>query len=219
YEPATCSFLSPDPLIADEGNWLNYNRYLYCLGNPVKFADPTGMQVLNPIYDVEGIYKYLPLPINVPEPSFDYIVRDKNFQKWRRDYSRLHLSIVFRFCLSSIQISHGSVDLIPQHKVEILHFTKSRQSTVFFDTVERGESRHNFIGADHFCDVCLLLIINKEDVGIPVGKLIPVVLNPTLVAEVVAVSFCNLLQTVVVAVLVESLCGDRSKSAKQSKYQ
>jgi RHS repeat-associated protein len=168
YEPATCSFLSPDPLIADEGNWLNYNRYLYCLGNPVKFADPTGMQVLNPIYDVEGIYKYLPFPINVPGPSFDYIVRDKNFQKWRRDYSRLHLSIVFRFCLSSIQISHGSVDLIPQHKVEIFHLAKSRQSTVFFDTVESGESRHDFIGADHFCDVCLLLIINKEDVGIPI---------------------------------------------------
>ncbi len=53
YEPATCSFLSPDPLIADEGNWLNYNRYLYCLGNPVKFADPTGMQVNN-YHDVEG---------------------------------------------------------------------------------------------------------------------------------------------------------------------
>ncbi|MCR5248474.1 MAG: RHS repeat-associated core domain-containing protein [Paludibacteraceae bacterium] len=48
YEPATCSFLSPDPLIADEGNWLNYNRYLYCLGNPVKFADPTGMQIVTP---------------------------------------------------------------------------------------------------------------------------------------------------------------------------
>ena len=48
YEPATCSFLSPDPLIADEGNWLNYNRYLYCLGNPVKFADPTGMEVAGP---------------------------------------------------------------------------------------------------------------------------------------------------------------------------
>jgi len=48
YEPATCSFLSPDPLIADESNWLNYNRYLYCLGNPVKFADPTGMQIVTP---------------------------------------------------------------------------------------------------------------------------------------------------------------------------
>ena len=81
YEPATCSFLSPDPLIADEGNWLNYNRYLYCLGNPVKFADPTGMQVLNSTYDVEGIYKYLPLPINVPEPSFDYIVTDNSWEE------------------------------------------------------------------------------------------------------------------------------------------
>ena len=81
YEPATCSFLSPDPLIADEENWLNYNRYLYCLGNPVKFADPTGMQVLNPTYDVEGIYKYLPLPINVPEPSFEYIVTDNSWEE------------------------------------------------------------------------------------------------------------------------------------------
>ena len=81
YEPATCSFLSPDPLIADEENWMNYNRYLYCLGNPVKFADPTGMQVLNPTYDVEGIYKYLPLPINVPEPSFDYIVTDNSWEE------------------------------------------------------------------------------------------------------------------------------------------
>ncbi|MDO4524441.1 MAG: FG-GAP-like repeat-containing protein [Bacteroidales bacterium] len=81
YEPVTCSFLSPDPLIADEGSWLNYNRYLYCLGNPVKFADPTGMQVLNPTYDVEGIYKYLPLPINVPEPSFDYIVTDNSWEE------------------------------------------------------------------------------------------------------------------------------------------
>ena len=47
----------------------------------MKFADPTGMQVLNPTYDVEGIYKYLPLPINVPEPSFDYIVTDNSWEE------------------------------------------------------------------------------------------------------------------------------------------
>ena len=39
------------------------------------------MQVLNPTYDVEGIYKYLPLPINVPEPSFDYIVTDNSWEE------------------------------------------------------------------------------------------------------------------------------------------
>jgi RHS repeat-associated protein len=65
YEPATCSFLSPDPLIADEGNWLNYNRYLYCLGNPVKFADPTGMQVED-VDDLINYYKKL-LDYSVPD--------------------------------------------------------------------------------------------------------------------------------------------------------
>ena len=39
------------------------------------------MQVLNPTYDVEGIYKYLPLPINVPEPTFDYIVTDNSWEE------------------------------------------------------------------------------------------------------------------------------------------
>ncbi len=80
YEPATCSFLSPDPLIADEGNWLNYNRYLYCLGNPVKFADPTGMQVNNS-YDVEGVLpRFVPQPIYEPE-EFQYIVTDNSWEE------------------------------------------------------------------------------------------------------------------------------------------
>ncbi|MEE1084682.1 MAG: RHS repeat-associated core domain-containing protein [Paludibacteraceae bacterium] len=81
YEPATCSFLSPDPLIADENNWLNYNRYLYCLGNPVKFADPTGMQVDN-YYDVEGVLpRFVPQPIYEPEESFRYIVTDNSWEE------------------------------------------------------------------------------------------------------------------------------------------
>ena len=76
YEPATCSFLSPDPLIADEGNWLNYNRYLYCLGNPVKFADPTGMQVNN-YHDVEGVLpRFVPQPIYEPDLTPQYVVND-----------------------------------------------------------------------------------------------------------------------------------------------
>ncbi|MEE1260620.1 MAG: RHS repeat-associated core domain-containing protein [Paludibacteraceae bacterium] len=80
YEPATCSFLSPDPLIADEGNWLNYNRYLYCLGNPVKFADPTGMQVNNS-YDVEGVLpRFVPQSIYEPE-EFQYIVTDNSWEE------------------------------------------------------------------------------------------------------------------------------------------
>ncbi len=42
YDPLTSIFLSPDPYVQDPGNWLNYNRYGYCLNNPMLYTDPSG---------------------------------------------------------------------------------------------------------------------------------------------------------------------------------
>ncbi|NDW17678.1 hypothetical protein D0T53_01950 [Dysgonomonas sp. 216] len=42
YDPATMLFLSPDPYIQTPGDWLNFNRYSYCLNNPFKYTDPSG---------------------------------------------------------------------------------------------------------------------------------------------------------------------------------
>ena len=42
YDPLTAQFFSPDPFIQSPGDWLNYNRYGYCLNNPLKYTDPTG---------------------------------------------------------------------------------------------------------------------------------------------------------------------------------
>lgn len=42
YDPALGRFLSPDPQLQAPGNWLNYNRYAYCLNNPLIYTDPTG---------------------------------------------------------------------------------------------------------------------------------------------------------------------------------
>jgi RHS repeat-associated protein len=44
YDPVLGTFLSPDPYIQAADNWLNYNRYSYCLGNPLRYTDPTGKQ-------------------------------------------------------------------------------------------------------------------------------------------------------------------------------
>ena len=43
YDPAVGRFLSPDPIIQDPTNTQNLNRYSYCLNNPLKYNDPTGM--------------------------------------------------------------------------------------------------------------------------------------------------------------------------------
>jgi RHS repeat-associated core domain len=42
YDPATSMFMSPDPYVQAPGNWLNYNRYCYCFGNPFRYTDPSG---------------------------------------------------------------------------------------------------------------------------------------------------------------------------------
>ena len=42
YDPQLGRFLSPDPFIQTLTNPQNYNRYSYCLNNPLKYTDPDG---------------------------------------------------------------------------------------------------------------------------------------------------------------------------------
>jgi len=65
YDPSTGMFFSPDPYIQSPGDWLNYNRYSYCFGNPLRYSDPTGLLTWNDIISgisiVAGIF-LLPVP-------------------------------------------------------------------------------------------------------------------------------------------------------------
>ena len=42
FDPALCRFLSPDPIIQAPNNSQNFNRYSYCLNNPMKYIDKSG---------------------------------------------------------------------------------------------------------------------------------------------------------------------------------
>lgn len=42
YDPLLGRFLSPDPFIQAPDNTQSYNRYSYCLNNPLIFSDPSG---------------------------------------------------------------------------------------------------------------------------------------------------------------------------------
>lgn len=42
YDPAIGRFLSPDPFVQASDFSQNYNRYSYCLNNPLKYTDPNG---------------------------------------------------------------------------------------------------------------------------------------------------------------------------------
>ena len=42
YDPTIGQFVSPDTIVPDPENVLAYNRYMYALGNPLKFVDSSG---------------------------------------------------------------------------------------------------------------------------------------------------------------------------------
>jgi RHS repeat-associated protein len=59
YDSKLGRFLNSDKFVQDAGNTQNYNSYSYCLNNPLKYSDPTGMKM-----------KALPEPTPVPWSSF-----------------------------------------------------------------------------------------------------------------------------------------------------
>ncbi|PJB54773.1 MAG: hypothetical protein CO098_19885, partial [Bacteroidetes bacterium CG_4_9_14_3_um_filter_41_19] len=42
YDPRLGRFMSPDPFVQSPTNTQNYNRYSYCINNPLKYTDPSG---------------------------------------------------------------------------------------------------------------------------------------------------------------------------------
>lgn len=54
YDPLVGRFLSADPIIGNGGFTQSYNRYSYCLNNPLKYTDPSGYNY-KPTYWDEAI--------------------------------------------------------------------------------------------------------------------------------------------------------------------
>jgi len=58
YDPEIARFLSPDPVIQDLYSMLNYNRYTYCLNNPLIYIDPSGYKITSKTLDPPGASRF-----------------------------------------------------------------------------------------------------------------------------------------------------------------
>jgi RHS repeat-associated protein len=58
YDPLIGRFLSPDPYVQAPSNLQNFNRYSYCLNNPLKYTDPTGESIVGACI-VTAVYMYV----------------------------------------------------------------------------------------------------------------------------------------------------------------
>jgi len=77
YDPHTAMFFSPDPFVQTPDNWLNYNRYGYCLNNPTKYTDPTGYQFMYIEMPVFSEYASHWMEFGTSGGSFEWTHRDR----------------------------------------------------------------------------------------------------------------------------------------------
>ncbi len=71
YDPMTMNFLSPDPVLQNPNNSQNYNRYSYCLNNPLKYVDPSGYTALYPWYEhIAGPNTYYTHYNDISDPTY-----------------------------------------------------------------------------------------------------------------------------------------------------
>ena len=55
YDPVVGRFLSPDPYVQSPDFTQNFNRYSYCLNNPLKYTDPEGEVAVAAAFVVAGV--------------------------------------------------------------------------------------------------------------------------------------------------------------------
>lgn len=61
YDPVIGRVLSPDNYVQDPTNTQCYNRYSYCLNNPLRYTDPSGLEWCpidfdNALFDMSGAW-------------------------------------------------------------------------------------------------------------------------------------------------------------------
>lgn len=56
YDPVLGRFLNPDPFVQEPGNSQNFNRYSYCLNNPLKYSDRNGKFFIELALVLAGAY-------------------------------------------------------------------------------------------------------------------------------------------------------------------
>ena len=91
YDPLTSSFLSPDNYVQNPTSQQSFNRYAYCMYNPLKYVDPTGERCVG--MDMTLYYERM--------------AREYVHQQWYSVYDMAMESNRLTAVLSSCLFSHG----------------------------------------------------------------------------------------------------------------
>lgn len=85
YDPVLSRFLSPDPYVQEIDFSQNFNRYSYCLNNPLRYTDPSGESFLRWLYSSDTGYEL--------QKYFSFVaIRIRRVQGSERDFISIDIS-------------------------------------------------------------------------------------------------------------------------------
>ena len=113
YDPVLGRMLSPDIAIQDLYNQQAYNRYSYCLNNPLRFTDPSGYVVDE--WEIDAYGKIINHKIDKTQDIFYLVEKDENGNYVRViDEDGNYKSIAFEYGTierqKTITLSSGTYD-------------------------------------------------------------------------------------------------------------
>jgi len=85
YDPLIGRFISADTIVPNPASPQSFNRYSYCLNNPLRYTDPSGQTVY-----IEGInVECIPDALNYYDPRWLSYIQGTNFLKEYKAYNEL----------------------------------------------------------------------------------------------------------------------------------
>ncbi len=93
YDPLTSSFLSPDNYVQDPTSQQSFNRYAYCMYNPLKYVDPSGYRYFG--YDESAYYRMIEE------------IAQQVFHEWYSVYEIAVASVQLTIDMSGCLFGHG----------------------------------------------------------------------------------------------------------------
>jgi len=160
YDPKIAQFLSPDPVIQDPYSIFSYNRYSYCLNNPLKYTDPLGLTVADKQPEMEvinpGWLKYVPYGVysglyndyeigptggggNIVEIEGVYWDKDAKAYRNKKDghlLSEAEYLAYINLLLNEAANGGGTWDPITNDRISQLHSDVQGPATNFINQVE-----------------------------------------------------------------------------------
>ncbi len=82
YDPLIGRFISPDTMVPDPASPQSFNRYSYCLNNPLKYTDPSGQTVYAGGMNVDFIYNIMENYGDWAQCYLEYYLNTPEFQAW-----------------------------------------------------------------------------------------------------------------------------------------